>query len=171
MTALFIADLHLSPERPAVTRAFLDFLQGKARKAHSLYILGDLFEAWVGDDDPSPLPRQIVAALAAAVTGFSLYVKRSWMGFSFDAVADDATAAFANPAGLVQLVEPEVSLEGRHWSYSTAYTQGGRIDGQPTGASFRGLTSTARGFRPVRLSTIRGYRSRRSRCPLPAGSC
>jgi hypothetical protein len=55
------------------------------------------------------------------------------LGGAFVALADDATAAFANPAGLVQLIVPEVSLEGRFWSYSTAYTQGGRIDGQPTG--------------------------------------
>jgi hypothetical protein len=55
------------------------------------------------------------------------------IGGAFVALADDATAAFANPAGLVQLIEPEVSLEIRHWSYSTPYTRGGRIDGEPTG--------------------------------------
>lgn len=57
------------------------------------------------------------------------------MGFggAFAALADDATAAFANPAGLVQLLRPEVSVEGRRWSYSTPYNQGGRIRGEPTG--------------------------------------
>ena len=57
------------------------------------------------------------------------------MGFggAFVAVADDATAAFANPAGLVQLGRPEVSLEGRFWSYSSPYTAGGRALGEPTG--------------------------------------
>jgi long-chain fatty acid transport protein len=57
------------------------------------------------------------------------------MGFggAFAALADDATAAFANPAGLVQLVEPEISIEGRYWSYSTPYVSGGRIFGTPTG--------------------------------------
>jgi long-subunit fatty acid transport protein len=49
------------------------------------------------------------------------------------ALADDATAAFANPAGLVQLSKPEVSVEGRLWSYSTPFTEGARISGQPTG--------------------------------------
>ena len=63
MTELFIADLHLSPERPAVCRAFLDFLEQRAPQAEALYILGDLFESWIGDDDPSPLARQVVAAL------------------------------------------------------------------------------------------------------------
>jgi long-subunit fatty acid transport protein len=52
---------------------------------------------------------------------------------AFVALADDATAAYANPAGLVQLVEPEVSLEGRVWSYSTPFIVGGRADGVPTG--------------------------------------
>ena len=52
---LFIADLHLDPEaRPATVALFLDFLHGPAREARRLYILGDLFEAWVGDDDNSP---------------------------------------------------------------------------------------------------------------------
>ena len=49
------------------------------------------------------------------------------------ALADDATAAVANPAGLVQLSRPEVSLEGRLWNYSTPFPEGGRISGQPTG--------------------------------------
>ncbi|MCP4251711.1 MAG: hypothetical protein GY778_32145, partial [bacterium] len=60
------------------------------------------------------------------------------MGFggAFVALADDATAAFANPAGLVQLVKSEVSVEGRYWGYSTPYVEGGRGFGPATG---RGL--------------------------------
>ena len=54
-------------------------------------------------------------------------------GGAFAALADDATAAFANPAGLVQLVSPEVSAELRHWRYSTPYIEGGRFHGEPTG--------------------------------------
>ena len=63
------------------------------------------------------------------------------MGFggAFVALADDATAAFANPAGLVQLARPEISIEGRRWSYSTPYTEGGRVEGLPSGI---GLDST-----------------------------
>lgn len=53
MSTLFISDLHLDPERPAATELFGRFLDGEARNADALYILGDLFEAWVGDDDPS----------------------------------------------------------------------------------------------------------------------
>jgi hypothetical protein len=56
------------------------------------------------------------------------------MGGAFAALADDATAAFSNPAGLVQLTRPEVSIEGRLWSYSTPFVLGGRFDGsEPSG--------------------------------------
>ncbi len=65
MTTLFIADLHLCTEEPAITAGFLRFLAGDARKADALYILGDLFEAWIGDDDPNPLHREMAAAIKA----------------------------------------------------------------------------------------------------------
>jgi hypothetical protein len=56
------------------------------------------------------------------------------VGGAFAALADDATAAFTNPAGLAQLTRPEVSIEGRLWSYSTPFTLGGRFDGsEPSG--------------------------------------
>ena len=57
MATLFIADLHLCAEEPAITAGFLRFLAGEARKADALYILGDLFEAWIRDDDPAQLHR------------------------------------------------------------------------------------------------------------------
>ena len=66
----FISDLHISPQTPGVTRLFLNFLGGPARAAEHLYILGDLFEAWTGDDaldDPeNSFDRLIVDALRAA---------------------------------------------------------------------------------------------------------
>lgn len=75
------------------------------------------------------------------------------LGFAgaFAALADDATAAFANPAGLVQLTRPEVSLEGRYWSYSTPFTEGGRVSGEPSG---------------ILLDTIAGLRTARSEADL-----
>ncbi|MCW9515737.1 UDP-2,3-diacylglucosamine diphosphatase [Klebsiella michiganensis] len=74
MATLFIADLHLQTEEPAITAGFLRFLQGEARQADALYILGDLFEAWIGDDDPNPLHRQIASALKAlAESGVPCY--------------------------------------------------------------------------------------------------
>lgn len=53
MATLFISDLHLEDARPEATRLFEEFVREQARGARALYILGDLFEAWVGDDDPS----------------------------------------------------------------------------------------------------------------------
>jgi len=60
---LFISDLHLDPSRPEITRLFRQFLDGEARGAQALYILGDLFEAWIGDDDDAPLAQEIADAL------------------------------------------------------------------------------------------------------------
>jgi len=53
MTTLFISDLHLEAERPDIGKQFLEFLKTDATECEELYILGDLFEAWVGDDDPN----------------------------------------------------------------------------------------------------------------------
>lgn len=60
---LFISDLHLDGERPDITAQFLDFLEHEARRAAALYILGDLFEAWIGDDDPDADKQRVLAAL------------------------------------------------------------------------------------------------------------
>ncbi|HRQ64759.1 MAG TPA: UDP-2,3-diacylglucosamine diphosphatase [Xanthomonadaceae bacterium] len=65
MTTLFISDLHLDPTRPAITDLFLRFLRDEARRAEALYILGDLFEAWVGDDDDSELAGSVASGLHA----------------------------------------------------------------------------------------------------------
>lgn len=68
--SLFIADLHLSPERPAITQIFEEFLRHAAPKAEALYILGDLFEYWPGDDDlADPHHAAIVRALAELSRG------------------------------------------------------------------------------------------------------
>ncbi|MFH5066897.1 UDP-2,3-diacylglucosamine diphosphatase [Enterobacter cloacae complex sp. 2024EL-00215] len=67
MATLFIADLHLQTEEPAITAGFLRFLRGEAKSADALYILGDLFEAWIGDDDPNPLHHEMAAAIKALV--------------------------------------------------------------------------------------------------------
>jgi len=62
------------------------------------------------------------------------------LGGAFIGLADDATAAYANPAGLTVLSEPEVSFEGRNWSYENTFVDGGRFNGQPTG---RGVDTVA----------------------------
>jgi UDP-2,3-diacylglucosamine hydrolase len=64
MTTLFIADLHLSNDQPAITAGFLAFLKEEAIHADALYILGDLFEAWIGDDDPNSLHATVADALS-----------------------------------------------------------------------------------------------------------
>ena len=66
MTTLFISDLHLDGARPDITAQFLDFLDREARRAQALYILGDLFEAWIGDDDPDPDKRRVIQRPALA---------------------------------------------------------------------------------------------------------
>ncbi len=65
-STLLISDLHLDPERPAATDAFLDFLRQRVAGGDRLFILGDLFEAWVGDDDDAAWLVPVRAGLAAA---------------------------------------------------------------------------------------------------------
>ncbi|MBU6470950.1 MAG: UDP-2,3-diacylglucosamine diphosphatase, partial [Gammaproteobacteria bacterium] len=68
MTTLFISDLHLDAARPRITQLFLQFLQTEARRAQALYILGDFFEAWIGDDDPDPHHAEVIAAVRTLTT-------------------------------------------------------------------------------------------------------
>ncbi len=68
MNALFISDLHLSEERPHTTAAFFAFLAEKTRGVEQLYILGDFFDAWIGDDDDRPLAEAVANALHAVAT-------------------------------------------------------------------------------------------------------
>lgn len=63
-STLFVSDLHLDPARPAIGRLFIELLEGTARQAQALYILGDLFEVWVGDDARAEHTESIVHALA-----------------------------------------------------------------------------------------------------------
>lgn len=67
---LFISDLHLSADRPEANERFIGFIEGKARGAEALYVLGDLFESWIGDDD-------IVERFNAVVAGFFAGLARS----------------------------------------------------------------------------------------------
>lgn len=77
MTTLFVADLHLRAEAPSITEVFLRFLQERARQAEGLYILGDLYEYWIGDDAGVPAHRKTVEALATvSAAGVPVYVCR-----------------------------------------------------------------------------------------------
>ncbi len=75
MHSIFVSDLHLTPERPRANELFFDFTSGAATQAASLYILGDLFEYWVGDDDlDDPFNASIAGALnALSGKGVALY--------------------------------------------------------------------------------------------------
>jgi UDP-2,3-diacylglucosamine hydrolase len=65
MSTLFISDLHLHPSRPAIIECFLTFLKQQRGQAEALYILGDLFETWIGDDNPEPAYQPVKSALKA----------------------------------------------------------------------------------------------------------
>jgi UDP-2,3-diacylglucosamine hydrolase len=68
VTTFFISDLHLDGARPDITAQFLEFLDREVRRAEALYILGDLFEAWIGDDDPDPDKRRVIQGLRAVTS-------------------------------------------------------------------------------------------------------
>ena len=82
---LFISDLHLSAQTPELNRLFLQFLGGRARDAEALYILGDLFEYWVGDDDlEDPANATIAKALhELSDSGVELNIMRGNRDFLF----------------------------------------------------------------------------------------
>jgi UDP-2,3-diacylglucosamine hydrolase len=83
MATLFVSDLHLEAERPEIGEQFIAFLSGPARAADALYILGDLFEAWIGDDDPSPYYAGMKAAIRelsdSGVAVFFMHGNRDFM--------------------------------------------------------------------------------------------
>ena len=90
---MFVSDVHLHPSRPETARRFHEFLAGPARGAEALYILGDLFDAWAGDDDlPDPFNASVCAALKRlAGTGTRVF----FLPGNRDFLARDAFAAAA----------------------------------------------------------------------------
>lgn len=101
MATLFISDLHLCPSRPQIGRLFFDFLSGPAREADALYILGDLFEHWAGDDDlDDPSNAEVCVALQAlSASGVALF----FMAGNRDFLCGET---FAKAAGLKLLPDP-----------------------------------------------------------------
>ena len=107
MTTLFISDLHLDASRPHITRLFLDFLETEAAHADALYILGDLFEAWIGDDASDEVGDQVADGLARlherGVPCFFIHGNRDFL------LGD----AFARRARMTLLPDPSVvEIEG-----------------------------------------------------------
>lgn len=102
MRYLFISDLHLDATRPAITRAFLQFLKTTAQSATALYILGDLFEAWIGDDDDAPLAIDLQTALKSySDAGHTLYFMQGNRDFLVG-------SAFCLATGATLLTDPTV---------------------------------------------------------------
>ncbi|MGF6391281.1 UDP-2,3-diacylglucosamine diphosphatase [Pseudomonas plecoglossicida] len=99
---LLISDLHLQEERPDITRAFLDLLDGRARHAQALYILGDFFEAWIGDDAMTPFQQSICQALRRlSDSGTAVYLMHGNRDFLIG-------QAFCKAAGCTLLGDPSV---------------------------------------------------------------
>lgn len=101
--ALFVSDVHLKASLPQTTQAFLDFLRNQAIEAKQLYLLGDLFEYWAGDDDIASLyNRQIITALRDASDAG---VKIFWIAGNRDFLIG---AEFATATGATLLSDPSV---------------------------------------------------------------
>jgi UDP-2,3-diacylglucosamine hydrolase len=112
LKTLLISDLHLDPASPAIARQFLAFLDEQARAARALYILGDLFEAWLGDDDPAPASREIVAALRRLTdTGVPCFVMRGNRDFMLgERFCADTGATLLEDGSIVELEGERVLL-------------------------------------------------------------
>lgn len=108
MATWFISDLHLSPARPDIAHLFFDFLREQARNADALYILGDLFDAWIGDDDTSAFAAQVQAELRRYTdSGVPTYFVAGNRDFLIG-------KAFAKRTGIELLDDPSViNLYGR----------------------------------------------------------
>ena len=103
---LLISDLHLEEQRPDITRAFLRFLETRASGAEALYILGDFFEVWIGDDGMTPYQHQIAAALRAlSESGTRLYLMHGNRDFMIG-------QAFCKEAGCTLLSDPHIATFG-----------------------------------------------------------
>ena len=108
MTTLFISDLHLDGSRPETTAQFLKFLAEEARGAAALYILGDFFEVWIGDDDDDPHHARVMDGLrtltAAGVPVFLMHGNRDFL----------IGERFAGRTGVKLLSDPAlVDLDGK----------------------------------------------------------
>jgi UDP-2,3-diacylglucosamine hydrolase len=105
--ALFISDLHLQSAHPHTCAAFFAFLQERAMAARELYLLGDLFEYWAGDDDLSDPFHQHIAQAIRAVSDAGVRVY--WIAGNRDFLVGQA---FAQAAGVCLLAEPHVAEIG-----------------------------------------------------------
>ena len=120
MTTLFISDLHLDAELPEISKQLLLFLKGEAASADALYILGDLFESWVGDDDPNPHYATVKIALRTLVShGVPVYFMHGNRDFAIGEVFSQETGVKILPDPLVVEVYGENVLLSHGDAYCT----------------------------------------------------
>lgn len=115
MTTLFISDLHLDSTRPAITELFGRFLRREAKSAEALYVLGDLFEAWVGDDDPSETGAYVASGLKeVADAGVPVYFIRGNRDFLLgqDYASRAGFRVLPDPAVVVLYGKPILLMHG-----------------------------------------------------------
>ena len=94
MTTLFISDLHLEEKRPEIIEAFFDFLNRKAQGIDALYILGDFFEAWIGDDENTPLQQRVKQKLKKVTdSGTQLFLMHGNRDFLMGSLFCEETGA------------------------------------------------------------------------------
>ncbi len=98
MRTLFVGDLHLSADRPDITQAFLTFLETQLTDTSALYILGDLFEVWVGDDIAEPFANQLADAIKLASKKLPIFFIHGNRDFLIG-------SAFAQRSGMTLLPE------------------------------------------------------------------
>jgi len=103
---LFISDCHLDAGRPEITRALVEFLQTRAREARYLYILGDLFEVWLGDDDPADDHQVVIDSLHRLADSCEIY----FMAGNRDFLLGEK---FSRKVGMTLLAEPCILQLGR----------------------------------------------------------
>jgi UDP-2,3-diacylglucosamine hydrolase len=102
VSVLFVSDIHLDANRADITRQFVDFLRERAATADALYILGDLFESWIGDDAADASQREVTAALAAlAARGTACFVMHGNRDFLLG-------SEFCRASGAQLLVDPSI---------------------------------------------------------------
>jgi UDP-2,3-diacylglucosamine hydrolase len=115
LSTLFISDLHLDSSCPEITAQFLTFLASEARQAEALYILGDLFESWVGDDAPDPDQLAAIAGIRAltgsGVPCFVMHGNRDFLlGERFCALS--GARLLADPLVVTLYGEPVLVMHG-----------------------------------------------------------
>ena len=111
MKTFLVSDLHLDAAHPEIAEQFLAFLAGEARSADALYILGDLFEAWLGDDDPDPAART-ARVRSLLDRGTADFVVHNDLG---EISADRHVAAIHDRKGVLVRTESKEQLARELW--------------------------------------------------------